>query len=98
VFRIVQEALTNTLKHAGPSAAAEVELVATDANVHVSVADTGSSTPPQQNGNGGSGLRGMTERAAVYGGVVQAGPGPAGGWRVTASLPLSAPGEGDELA
>jgi len=95
VFRIVQEALTNTLKHAGPSAAAEVELVATDANVHVSVADTGVSSPPQPNGNGngGSGLRGMTERAAVYGGVVQAGPGPAGGWRVTASLPLSAPEE-----
>ncbi|MGO9497037.1 MAG: sensor histidine kinase, partial [Solirubrobacteraceae bacterium] len=77
VFRIVQEALTNTLKHAGPSAAAEVDLVATDADVYVSVTDTGVPSPPE-NGHGGSGLRGMTERAAVYGGVVHAGPRPAG--------------------
>ena len=96
VFRIVQEALTNTLKHAGPSAAAEVVLVATDVDVHVSVADTGVPAPPSENGHGGSGLRGMTERAAVYGGIVQAGPAPAGGWRVIANLPLSAPGEARE--
>jgi signal transduction histidine kinase len=97
VFRIVQEALTNTLKHAGPSAAAEVDLVTTDADVYVSVADTGVSSPPE-NGNGGSGLRGMIERAAVYGGVVRAGPRPAGGWRVTASLPMPVPGEPEPLA
>jgi signal transduction histidine kinase len=97
VFRIVQEALTNTLKHAGPSAAAEVELVATDADVTVSVADTGLPASAPHNGNGGSGLRGMTERAALYGGVVQAGPGATGGWQVTARLPLPAAVEAEEL-
>ena len=88
LFRIVQEALTNTLKHAGPSATAELEVLATGADVTVSVADTGPrlSAPPAV--NGGSGLRGMRERASVYSGVVEAGPRPEGGWRVAASLPL----------
>jgi signal transduction histidine kinase len=85
-YRIVQEALTNTLKHAGLSATAEVELLATDTDVRISVSDTGSTTAPA-NGNGGSGLRGMRERAAVYDGIVEAGPRPQGGWRVEAQLP-----------
>jgi signal transduction histidine kinase len=92
-YRIVQEALTNTLKHAGLSATAEVELTTTETDVQLSVIDTGN--PPAApsrasapaNGNGGSGLRGMRERAAVYDGVVHAGPGPHGGWRVDAQLP-----------
>jgi signal transduction histidine kinase len=85
-YRIVQEALTNTLKHAGLSATAEVELVASETDVRISVADTGAAgTGP--NGNGGSGLRGMRERAAVYDGVVEAGPRPQGGWLVKAQLP-----------
>jgi signal transduction histidine kinase len=89
-YRIVQEALTNALKHAGLSATAEVELITTETDVRLSVIDTG--TPPSRptaptNGNGGSGLRGMRERAAVYDGVVQAGPGPHGGWCVEAQLP-----------
>ena len=91
MFRIVQEALTNTLKHAGLSATAEVELVATDSDVRLTVSDTGT-TAGGANGNGGSGLRGMRERAAVYGGSVEAGPGPRGGWLVGARLPLPTPG------
>ena len=93
LFRIVQEALTNTLKHAGPSATAEVELVARAADVRVSVSDTGSlaSAAANGNGHGGSGLRGMSERAAVYSGVVEAGPRPEGGWLVAARLPLPGP-------
>ena len=87
LFRIVQEALTNTLKHAGPSATAEVELMANGSDVRLSVADTGATTAPS-NGNGGAGLRGMRERAAVYSGSVEAGPRPEGGWRVAARLPL----------
>ncbi|MGB8881091.1 MAG: ATP-binding protein, partial [Solirubrobacteraceae bacterium] len=87
LFRIVQEALTNTLKHAGPSATAEVELMANGGDVRLSVADTGATTAPS-NGNGGAGLRGMRERAAVYSGSVEAGPRPEGGWRVAARLPL----------
>lgn len=92
VFRIVQEGLTNTLKHAGLSATAEVELVATDRDVRVSVLDNGTTTPSANgNGQGGSGLRGMRERAALYGGVVEAGPRPQGGWRVAANLPSPSP-------
>jgi signal transduction histidine kinase len=93
LFRIVQEALTNTLKHAGPTAAAEVELVATAGEVRVSVSDTGPIASAPANGDGGAGLRGMRERAAVYSGVVEAGPRPQGGWRVAAQLPLAALGD-----
>jgi signal transduction histidine kinase len=96
LFRIVQEALTNTLKHAGPSATAEVELVATGADVSVSIADTGPPVAARSSRNGGSGLRGMQERAAVYSGVVEAGPRPEGGWRVAARLPLPFVGAGRE--
>ena len=99
LFRIVQEALTNTLKHAGPSATAEVELVARAADVLVSVSDTGSPAAAAANGNGhgGSGLRGMSERAAVYSGVVEAGPRPEGGWRVAARLRLPGPDRAEDL-
>jgi signal transduction histidine kinase len=89
MFRIVQEALTNTLKHAGPSATAEVELITTGSEVRVLVSDTGTA-PSAVIGNGGSGLRGMRERAAVYSGVAEAGPRPQGGWLVAAHLPLPA--------
>jgi signal transduction histidine kinase len=88
VYRIVQEALTNTLKHAGPTATADVELTATESEVRLSISDSGTMTPAA-NGNGGAGLRGMRERAAVYSGVVEAGPRPGGGWLVCAQLPLS---------
>jgi signal transduction histidine kinase len=97
VFRIVQEALTNTLKHAGLSATAEVELVVGASDVRLSVSDTGTPSAPA-NGNGGSGLRGMRERAAVYGAVVQAGPRPDGGWLVSAKLPLRSNTGGAEPA
>ncbi len=80
LFRIVQEALTNTLKHAGPSATAEVEVVATEVAVTVSVADTGPQLSAHPTANGGSGLRGMRERASVYSGVVEAGARTEGGW------------------
>jgi signal transduction histidine kinase len=93
LFRIVQEALTNTLKHAGLSATAEVELTAGDADVRVSISDTGTSAPARANGNAGSGLRGMRERASIYGGDVQAGPRSQGGWLVSAQLPLAGPTE-----
>jgi signal transduction histidine kinase len=101
LYRIVQEALTNTLKHAGPAAAAEVELATGEREVRVSVADTGQPAEPaagKANGNGGSGLRGMRERAAVYSGVVQAGPRAQGGWLVDARLPVPASGVAEESA
>jgi signal transduction histidine kinase len=87
VFRIVQEALTNTLKHAGPAAEAHVRLLHGHDALEVEVLDTGPlrSHPPA---NGSAGLRGMRERAAVYDGELDAGPGPDGGWRVHVVLPL----------
>ncbi|MBV9606770.1 MAG: sensor histidine kinase [Solirubrobacterales bacterium] len=97
LYRIVQESLTNTLKHAGPSAAAEVEVIATEQAVRVQVADTGAVAGPA-NGDGGSGLKGMRERVAVYSGEVQAGPRPGGGWVVSAQLPLPTPGADGEPA
>jgi signal transduction histidine kinase len=89
IYRIVQEALTNTMKHAGPGARATVTLTCADDAIEVEVTDTGMVTRGQT--AGGAGLRGMRERAAVYGGWLEAGPGPEGGWRVRGSLGLPAP-------
>ena len=96
-YRIVQEALTNTLKHAGPETAAQVSLSVEDHHLHISVQDTG---PPTTNGQpgplseDGHGLIGMKERAALYGGTVSAGPRPGGGWIVQTELDLNPPSEG----
>jgi signal transduction histidine kinase len=87
VFRLVQEALTNCLKHAGASAVAAVRLrYAADA-VDVEVTDNGP-TRARTVDPGGRGLEGMRERAAVYAGTVEAGPRLGGGWRVHARLSL----------
>jgi signal transduction histidine kinase len=86
VYRIVQEALTNTLKHAGPDASAHISLRYTADGVDLEVADTGTG-PAAGTSHGGHGLAGMAERAASYGGQVQAGPRTGGtGWRVRTRL------------
>jgi signal transduction histidine kinase len=90
VYRIVQEALTNTLKHAGPAATAEVVLGYADGAVDVQVTDTGLGAAPGSSDGGGRGLHGMRERAAVYDGTLRADPGAGGGWRVAAHLPAPA--------
>jgi signal transduction histidine kinase len=88
VYRVVQEALTNTLKHGGPGAAATVVVTcADDGTVTVEATDTGrGGTTPA--GPGG-GLTGMRERTAMYDGTLEAGPlrRPPGGWRVHLRLP-----------
>jgi signal transduction histidine kinase len=87
IYRIVQEGLTNTLKHGGPGAAAEVTVAADGRQVHVRVTDTGrgAGRAPADDGHGIAGVR---ERAALYGGVVTAGPAPSGtGWALDAVLP-----------
>jgi signal transduction histidine kinase len=87
VYRIVQEALTNVLKHAGP-ARAEVTIGCAQDTVTIEVTDNG--TGPHGNGpaGGGHGLAGMRERAAVFGGELAVGPRPGGGFAVRARLPL----------
>ena len=86
-YRIVQEGLTNVLKHAGPNARARVRVAVTDAGVEVSVTDDGRGASAPD--GGGHGLAGMRERVEVVGGRFHAGPAPGGGFAVTASLPIA---------
>ncbi|SFT62466.1 Signal transduction histidine kinase [Actinopolyspora lacussalsi subsp. righensis] len=89
IYRIVQESLTNVLKHAGWNATATVLLRDEDDRVRIEVTDNGAkgvlATDTAPSGNG---VIGMRERAAVYGGTLEAGPVAEGGWRVRAELPL----------
>jgi signal transduction histidine kinase len=99
-YRIVQEALTNVRKHAGPRAAAEVTLRYGQDELLVHVTDdgrgtaglprygAGPATPAAPAHPVGHGLAGMRERTAMYGGAVHAGPRPGGGFEVTARLSL----------
>jgi signal transduction histidine kinase len=88
-YRIVQEALTNTLKHARASRA-EVALRYGDASLELEVVDDGSGSGAAR-GGAGRGLIGMRERAALFGGELLAGPRPGGGFGVRATLPLGEP-------
>nr|WP_158880050.1 sensor histidine kinase [Amycolatopsis anabasis] len=93
VYRIVQESLTNTLKHAGRGARAEVRIRQDGEVVDVEVTDDGGGRSPAlipATGPmpGGNGLIGMRERAHVFGGSLEVGPRPGGGWRVHATLPV----------
>ena len=91
VYRIVQEALTNFLKHAGPDAHALVTVVYHPHQVTVDVVDDGHGVDDPTDG-GGNGLRGMYERVTAMGGVLKAGTRPdAPGFRVTATLPTRPP-------
>jgi signal transduction histidine kinase len=90
-FRVVQEALTNVMKHAGP-ARTIVRLQYRPRDLLITVSDDG---PPPDSapaaagpGPGGRGLIGLRERIGVYGGELDAGPRPGGGWRLAARIPL----------
>jgi signal transduction histidine kinase len=85
VYRIVQEGLTNTLKHAGP-AHASVRLSYGGRAVELEVLDDG--TGPAAGNGGGFGLVGMRERAALYGGILESGARPGGGYALRARLPF----------
>jgi signal transduction histidine kinase len=87
VYRIVQEALTNILKHAGP-ARADVTVDCAAAAVTIEITDDGTGQTGHQPTAGGHGLAGMRERAAIFGGQFHAGPRPGGGFTVRARLPL----------
>jgi signal transduction histidine kinase len=85
VYRIVQEALTNALRHARATAV-QVRVARDGDAVDVEVRDDG--TGVGVTGGSGQGLRGMHERARAVGGAVECGPAPGGGWRVRAWLPV----------
>ena len=85
-YRLVQEGLTNAIKHARATRA-EVLVHYGDGQLEVMVSDNGSGVG---NGDGGGhGLVGMRERVSVYGGELDAGPQPGGGYRLRARLPLA---------
>jgi signal transduction histidine kinase len=86
-YRIVQESLTNVLRHAG-GAAAEVRLRHRDGRLEIEVRDSGTGTG---SGTPGSGIAGMRGRAAAVGGELTTGPAPDGGFVVRAALPLAVP-------
>jgi signal transduction histidine kinase len=89
IYRIVQEALTNSLKHAGPGSSATVRVARVGDRVDLSIVDNGHRTTRALVGvSGGNGLIGMRERALVFGGTLDAGPRSGGGWQVRASLPF----------
>jgi signal transduction histidine kinase len=97
IYRVVQEALTNVLRHTGPGATATVTVNRTPDAVTLSIVDDGGglgdldadTTEPARTVSGGHGLVGMRERIAVHGGAFHAGPRLDGGWTVTVSLPFS---------
>ncbi|MDQ7992946.1 MAG: sensor histidine kinase [Propionicimonas sp.] len=89
VYRVVQEALTNVLKHAGPQARATVTLTYSPREILVDVLDNGSPSGEQPT-QPGHGLRGMNERVTSMGGRMVARPRPSGGFQVTVVLPLPA--------
>lgn len=82
VYRVVQEALTNVLKHADAPHRAQVNLRYAESELRVDVIDDGAPTVLDPNRPSGHGLAGMRERAALFGGDVAAGPVAGGGWRV----------------
>lgn len=86
-YRIVQEALTNTLRHARATRA-EVTVRYGSEAVEVDVRDDGRAMPGDEESGGGHGLVGMRERVSLLGGTLDAGPLPLGGYRVHARLPL----------
>lgn len=93
-FRIVQEALTNVVRHSG-SRHARVRIDEERGTLRLRIDDDGPATGADA-GGGGNGLAGMRERAAALGGTIEAGPRADGGFRVLAVLPVKATAEGGE--
>jgi signal transduction histidine kinase len=85
--RVVQEGLTNSLKHAGPGARARVRVLLRADEMRVTVADDGPPGAPPALPGAGQGLTGLRERVALLGGTLTAGPD-GRGWRLDARLPI----------
>ena len=89
-YRVVQEALTNAMKHAGPArAAVTVRYEPREVVLEIIDDGAGASHAGLEGVGGGHGIVGMRERVGLYGGSVQAGPGPGGGFAVSARLPIA---------
>jgi signal transduction histidine kinase len=89
-YRVVQEALTNVIKHAGPRARAATSLEWQSRGLHIDVRDDGrgaAADPPDS--GGGKGLHGMAERISLYDGSLAAGPATGGGFHISAFIPYS---------
>lgn len=86
-FRIVQEAITNTMRHATGATRVDVTLTYGASDIAVQVHDDG--TASDAHSLAGQGLTGVTERATQLGGTARYGPAPAGGWHLTATIPLT---------
>lgn len=89
VYRVIQESLTNTMKHGGPGATARARLHYGDGVIEATVSDDGRGVIASSDGRG-HGLIGLRERVAMYGGTVTAGPRSGGGFEVAARMPLDA--------
>ncbi len=88
VYRIVQEALTNANRHAGPGATVDVRVTCSASDVEILVIDDGRGASTSHTSSTGYGLVGMQERATAAGGTFHSGPRRGGGWRVSATIPL----------
>jgi signal transduction histidine kinase len=94
-YRIIQESLTNTLRHAGSDAAVTLRLAFTPKSMRVEVCDDGGGkrrVTTTVTARPGHGLAGMRERAALHGGTLEAGPREDGGWCVVATIPRTSSG------
>jgi signal transduction histidine kinase len=89
VYRVIQEALTNTMKHAGREARAIVRVQYAPSEIRVLAEDDGQGTTPLPFPPSGHGLEGMRERVRAFGGDVSSGPRSPHGWTVSARLPLN---------
>ncbi len=87
VYRIIQESLTNVIRHGGPDASTAVHIAYAPDELEVSITDNGRGAGTTNRGEGGHGLIGMRERVAVLGGEFEAGPKSGGGFRVHATIP-----------
>jgi signal transduction histidine kinase len=89
-YRVVQEALVNASRHAGPGTHVVVSLAIEDNELQVTVVDDGPGTSVSSLPSSGFGVVGMRERVNVHGGTLAAGPGTRGGWKVFATFPFDA--------
>jgi signal transduction histidine kinase len=87
-FRVIQEALTNTVRHAGPATATVTMTYGPD-DLRVEVSDDGIGGRAASHNGGGHGIRGMRERAAAAGGTIEIGPVEPSGFRVAAWFPCA---------